>query len=55
MLSRKYYQEVVKILVNIPNQYSREWAINRFIQFFKEDNPRFNEIKFVEACKRYDN
>ncbi len=46
MLSKKYYQKIADIL---RNSATREEIIVEMAVFFKDDNPRFERFKFLEA------
>jgi hypothetical protein len=48
MMTRKDYVEVAKILKDIDVDDS---TLNRFIQMFKSDNPRFDSNRFLTAVK----
>ena len=51
MFSSRHYIEVANLIRNIPEEkVDKDKLINLFIKLFKEDNPRFNPIKFTEAC-----
>ena len=46
MLSRKYYNEIAKILKDCG---SKEEITEELTQYFKEDNPNFSTSKFNNA------
>ena len=57
MLSRKYYKRIATIIRDTKVLYGCECtkAIERIEfqlrQYFAEDNPRFDRMKFSEACR----
>jgi hypothetical protein len=58
LLSRRYYREFAQILsdarqmepevVSTPDYFINEIVL-RFCDFFEEDNPNFDTVKFLEA------
>lgn len=55
-MTRKDYQKAAALVVRMrtalaPRQ-GIEYTISAFCEFFREDNPRFNEVRFREACKK---
>ena len=57
MLSKKYYKRIATIIRDTKALYGCECtkAIERIEfqlrQYFAEDNPRFDRVKFTEACR----
>ena len=57
MLSKKYYKRIATIIRDTKALYGCEGtkAIERIEfqlrQYFAEDNPRFDRMKFAEACR----
>lgn len=49
MLSRKHYKAIAEILCAW-GEVNREDLIDSLVAYFKEDNPRFDERKFRDAC-----
>jgi len=54
MLSKKDFEKVAEILRKIPNTLgmidkARETTAKDFIEWFKSENPNFDEAKFKEA------
>jgi len=47
-MSKKHYEVIARIMKK--NQLSHK-VVNDFIVLFKEDNPRFDSGKFLEACE----
>lgn len=51
-MSKKHYIEFSKIIKK-NNRYNqdKEYLIKDILKYFKKDNPRFDEKRFLEACK----
>lgn len=47
-LSKKYYQKIAQILKE--NQ-TKEQITTKLIEYFKTDNPNFDEVRFKEATQ----
>ena len=61
-MSKKHYIKLAKIIsktttINIETSYlkvdliKKKDFINELVKYLKEDNPRFDEKRFLEACK----
>ena len=51
-MSKKYYIEFAKIIKNnIRYIQSKDYLIKDILKYFKKDNPRFDEKRFLEACR----
>lgn len=62
MMSKKEYIRAAEIVrLNRPNGTTKALIETRnlledsFVEFFRGDNPRFDEDRFREACKEKDN
>ena len=44
--------ETIKSAHWVRNDNERELLTETFVEFFQDDNPRFNPDKFREACKK---
>ena len=58
MLSKKYYQAIAECIRNAtsatePNKVIKDNLIDYLCHRFKQDNSRFDESKFKNACKYY--
>ena len=57
MLTKKHYKRIARIIRNakLVHEYEGAKAIERIEfqlrQYFAEDNPRFDRVKFTEACR----
>lgn len=52
-MTKKDYQKAAKIIKGRaikPKQHSE--MVDTFVEFFKNDNPRFDEERFIFACQR---
>ena len=54
--SRRHYEDIAKILgqsyQNNLHKYDDEKLFNLLCQFFKKDNPKFNEVTFKRAIEK---
>ena len=54
MLSKKHYKAIAEILeLNCRDKEDKVVLVERFSDYFKKDNPLFNESKFYQACNTY--
>ena len=57
MLSKKYYKAIAKIISDTKTEHENNPKIAmqhleyRLREYFAEDNPKFNRVKFAEACR----
>ena len=51
-MGKKHYIEFAKIIKK-NNRYNqnKEYLIKDIVKYFKQENPKFNEKRFSEACK----
>ncbi len=52
-MTKKHYRkatELIKKLAPKPKQHAA--MVETFVEFFKNDNPRFDEERFIFACQR---
>jgi hypothetical protein len=51
-MSKKHYIKFAKIIKK-NNRYNqnKEYLIKDIVKYFKQENPRFDEKRFSEACK----
>jgi hypothetical protein len=49
-MTKKHFEEAVKIIRCISNAGEKKRTVIRFSTLFKKFSPRFNELKFFEAC-----
>lgn len=53
-LYKKHYEDFAKIIANAQRQNTTEQALDHVAEdladIFKRDNPRFDRIKFIDAC-----
>ncbi len=49
MLSKKHYVRIAEVIKE--HQPSATFVID-LMAYFNEDNPRFDEDRFIEACKK---
>ena len=51
-MSKKHYREFAKIIKK-NNRYNqnKKYLIKDIVKYFNKDNPKFDEKKFLEACK----
>jgi hypothetical protein len=55
MMTRKDYVATANILNNFKDEMhftAFEDLVNEFSEFFEADNPRFDAIRFAEACSK---
>lgn len=48
ILTKKHFETIALILKQSKN---KDEIINALVQYFKKENPLFNEVKFLEAIK----
>ena len=54
-MTRKDYVATANILSNFKDEMNYtafEDLVNEFIEFFESDNPRFDAIRFADACAK---
>jgi len=51
MNTRKDYERAASLVAVIDNDLARGTAITTFIRFFANDNPRFDQDRFVEKIR----
>lgn len=56
MLSKKHYQEIAKIINKVQKFYGYRPCIadisDYLSEYFKQDNPKFDKQRFIDACNR---
>lgn len=50
MFTAQHYVKVASILRPLGGVVEKDQIIKVFVEMFKEDNPKFNPTKFIEAC-----
>ena len=48
MMTRKHFERIASIIRKFP--YAKETLAKEFIQMFEEDNPNFDDERFIKAC-----
>lgn len=51
MMTRKDYEKAAAIVRANPNGETGMAMLAGFVEFFRDDNPRFDVSRFVDACK----
>ncbi len=51
-MTRKDYTRAAEMIAKIPPSPYRVAIIMFMCEFFRQDNPLFNAIRFEEACKK---
>ena len=49
MMTRKHYEKAAEIVRQIPG-VQRTTTLDAFVEFFSDDNPRFDRVRFTDAC-----
>ena len=50
MMSRKHFIRISQIIKEVKDKESKEYLIDCFINFGKEENTKFDENKFIKGC-----
>ena len=49
-MTRKHFQMIANIVKNIEDREARQSVAMDFAHALRDENPRFNVSRFVEAC-----
>jgi hypothetical protein len=47
--TRRHFQDIARLISEIPKA-RRKVEARKYCKLFREDNPRFDEDKFLKAC-----
>jgi len=51
MMSKKHYEKFAEAISKLQYNVDKETIAHAMIPVFKEDNPRFDETRFLKACE----
>ena len=54
-MTRKHYNIVAEAVSNITDMGERWRTANTLANNFEADNPRFDRVRFIDACRPEDN
>jgi hypothetical protein len=49
-MTKQWYQRVAEVLASVEDVKEREVLARKMASAFKQDNPRFDYVRFYKAC-----